>query len=377
MTTGPSVLIVGGGTMGLAAAANLAQRGASVTVLERHDIGHELGSYTGFTRVFRHAYHEGSFYVPLARESDAAWQELGDDLLVRTGLLEFGPEGHGDLHDLLDAIKATGVEHELIEPAAARERWPFHIPDGWTVCFTPSGGYLRVSKCLDALRSKAAAGGATIRTNARVTGIKLGSPPAVILEDNTELSADKIIVAAGTGLPSILPDLPIELTCMRRALMWTTPAEEHREALSKLPVWGALVPEGFYYGFPYGDEGIPGLKLAVHRSDFIPELDDHVDPETVDRSLRDVDRTPAEDFLHLYFPTGQGEVSAHRVCMYCTTPTWDFLVDRHPQCESVVIAGGFSGHGFKFAPAIGRLVTELALDDATPHPDFTFAHNQS
>jgi glycine/D-amino acid oxidase-like deaminating enzyme len=136
---------------------------------------------------------------------------------------------------------------------------------------------------------------------------------------------------------------------MRRALLWTAPDQQHREALAKLPVWGALVPEGFFYGFPLGDEGVDGLKIAVHRSEFIADLDAHVDPETVDRSLRDEDRGPIEDFMHLYFPAAQGEIATHSVCMYCTTPSWDFLVDRHPACESVVVAGGFSGHGFKFA----------------------------
>ena len=147
--------------MGLAAALDLARRGASVTVLEQHDIGHDLGSHSGFTRVIRHAYHEGTHYVPLVQEADAAWlaleKQAGDKLLVRTGLLEFGPFGESAYHEALEAVSEHGIEHELMEGSEARKRWPIEIPDGWSACFTPSGGYLRVGPCFTAMRAASSA----------------------------------------------------------------------------------------------------------------------------------------------------------------------------------------------------------------------------
>ncbi len=366
--------------MGLAAAMQLARRGASVTVIERHDIGHDLGSHSGFTRVIRHAYHEGSAYVPLVREADAAWLELqkdaGDTLLVRTGLLEFGPQGEAAFHDLMAAVAEHDIEHELIDGAEARKRWPIEIPDGWSACFTPSGGYLRVGPCFTAMRRAAEAAGATFRTGVGVAAVHAGKRASIELEDGSKVEGDKVVVTAGVGLPKLLPGVVPGLACLRRALVWTTPAPQFTERLAALPVWCAFTPEGFFYGFPYGKEGITGLKLALHRSDAFPELDEPIDPATVDRSLLDTDRGPLEDFMHLYFPAAEGEIAGHRVCLYCTTPSWDFVVDRHPQQSDIVIAGGFSGHGFKFAPAIGRLVADLALDNADPLPTFALARHQ-
>jgi monomeric sarcosine oxidase len=374
------VLIVGGGTMGLAAALDLARRGASVTVLERHDIGHDLGSHSGFTRVIRHAYHEGAHYVPLVQEADAAWLELekqaGDKLLARTGLLEFGPLGEAAYHEVLAAVSDHGIEHELMDGADARKRWPIEVPDGWSACFTPSGGYLRVGPCFTAMRAAAEAAGAVFRTGVAVAGLDLAKRPTVLLEDGTKVDADKIVVTAGVGLAQLFPDLVPELACLRRVLVWTTPAPEHVQRLAAMPVWCAFTPEGFFYGFPHGNEGITGLKLALHRSDAVADLDDPIDPAAIDRSLRDTDLGPLDDFMHLYFPAAQGEVAGHRVCMYTTTPSWDFVVDRHPQCADVVIAGGFSGHGFKFAPAIGRLVGDLLLANAAPLPPFAIARHR-
>jgi glycine/D-amino acid oxidase-like deaminating enzyme len=291
-------------------------------------------------------------------------------------LLEFGPFGEAAYHDLLAAVVEHDIEHELLDGAEVRKRWPFEVPDGWSACYTPSGGFLRVGPCLHAMRRAAEAAGTTIRTGIGVAGVDVSRRPTVELDDGSKVDADKIVVAAGVGLPRLLPGLVPGLACLRRALVWTTPAAQHIDRLAALPVWCAFVPEGFFYGFPHGSEGITGLKLALHRSEAFPELDEPIDPATVDRTLRDDDRGPLEDFMHLYFPAAQGDIAGHRVCMYGTTPSWDFVVDRHPENADVVIAGGFSGHGFKFAPAIGRLVTELALDDAAPLPTFALARHQ-
>ena len=376
------VLIVGGGTVGLAAARALAERKAEVTVLERFGHVHEYGSHGGYTRAIRHAYHEGSSYVPMVQEADRLWLELqsrrGETLLVRSGLLELGRPDHPGYAAALQACELHGIEHHRMDAKDAAKRWPFSIPDDFEVCFTPSGGYLRVKACMDAMRAEAEAAGVVFRHGAEVVRLELEGPkPRVCLRDQSS-SADAVVVAAGARLPALLPDLlPGGLRPLRRVLLWLRPDERELSALSRLPVWGAFVDDGFFYGFPWTDEGIEGLKLACHTSASIPGLDDPVDPEEVDRSLRPADLAPVQSFVEQYFPRAKGAVAGHRVCLYTATDSWDFLFDRHPGCGQVVVVGGLSGHGFKFAPALGKRVAAMLLDDRDAPSEFRLAAHRT
>ena len=112
------VVVVGGGTMGIASAWSLARRGHQVTVLERFEHRHEYGSHGGFTRIIRQAYHEGSDYVRVVRAADRLWTELeercGEQLLVRCGLLEFGPPDDPEFVAAVRSLEAHGIAHERL-----------------------------------------------------------------------------------------------------------------------------------------------------------------------------------------------------------------------------------------------------------------------
>lgn len=376
MATPPSVVIVGGGTMGLAAAWRLAQRNVPVTVLDAHDGPHEHGSHSGFTRVIRQAYHEGSEYVPLVQRADDGWCELergcNESLLVRSGLVEFGAPGDEGFAASVEACRAHGIEHELSTAEIARDRWPFAVPDGSTANFTSSGGYLRVVPCLDTLRRAAVDLGAEVRSGVRVDRVD-PLEPAAILANGERVCADRLVVAAGVGTAALLRDAtPPSIVALRRVLLWLGVPPEQQAAFRSLPVWAGFVPDGFFYGFPYGDDGIEGLKVACHTSKTIPGLDDAIDPATLDRSLRLSDLEPVERFLATYFPAAGQRIVGHRVCMYGATPDWNFIVDRHPNAPKTIVAAGFSGHGFKFAPAIGSLVAEMLLDQANARFGFEY-----
>ena len=366
--TGPRTIVVGGGTMGLAAAWALARRGARVTVLERFSHVHDRGSHSGFTRIIRESYHEGAGYVPLVRRADALWRELGERvgeaLLIRTGMFECGPPGEPGYEATLAACREAEVEHELLTAAEARRRLPFFVPDGWSGVLTPSAGYLRVGPCLDALRREAMSLGTDFRYGARVRELALGDRARVLLDDGEVLPADRVVVAAGAYLPELLPGfLPGRLTVLRRVLAWTRPRPEERERLAAMPVWGVFAPEGFFYGFPHAREGVEGFKLACH----VPLGGEvGVDPDAVDRAVHPADLTPLAAFLERHLPAARGEFVHAAVCLYTCTPSWDFAIDHVPGDSRAWVAGGFSGHGFKFAPAIGELLAEAIVTGEAP-----------
>lgn len=360
------VAIVGGGTMGLASAWALARRGCEVEVFERFGHVHGHGSHGGYTRIIRHAYHEGSDYVGLVSRADHEWTALAERtqtrLLVRCGLLEFGPDDEPAFMAARAALREHDIAHELLDARQATTRFGFRVPAEWTACFSPDSGYLRVVACLDALRREAEDAGARVHHGVQVRELILGGERAgILIDDGRVITADRTVVTAGAWAPTLLgPALGIRPTVLRRVLAWTRAAEPARKALRALPVWAAFGPEGFFYGFPDNDEGISGFKLACHGSDD-PHANQPVDPQTVDREVHERDLAPLRRFLERHRPDA-GTIVDSSVCLYTNTPSGDFWVDHHPADERCVIAAGFSGHGFKFAPVIGLAVADLLCE---------------
>lgn len=379
MSRGPRVVVVGGGTMGLASAWALARRGAQVTVLERFGHVHGRGSHGGHTRIIRESYHEGAGYVPIVREAARLWLELGEragePLLVRTGMIEVGPPDHPEFVASVEACEVSGTPHEIVAAAAARRRWPVAVPDGWQTCYTPSGGYLRVRACLDALRAEAEARGAIVRHDARALAVEAdGDGVRVRLESGEEVRGDRVVVTAGAYLPGLLPGfLPNRLQVLRRVLAWTLPDAAQRAALQAMPVWAVLVPAGFLYGFPWCGEGVDGFKLANHVTAAGLDPGAGEDPETVDREVHSDDLVPLAEFLAEFIPAARGPFVAASVCLYTCTPSCDFVIDELPGEPRVTVAGGFSGHGFKFAPALGAMIAAAVIDGERPPALAAFA----
>ena len=364
---GGRIIVIGGGVIGLACAAWLARRGAEVLVLERFEHVHNLGSHGGHTRVTRRAYHEGSAYVPLVTESEGLWEQLERDpgaggpgsILVRSGLIEAGPVDDRDLKEVFAACVAHGLEHRVHDASALWDRYGLRVPPEWIGCETPSGGYLRVGPAMNGLRRAAMAAGASFRYQAEVKEIACGQTLRVLLESGELLPCERIVVAAGAYLQPLLPSRLRGLFAVRRRILaWSSPPSEARERLAELPVWAVFAPRGMYYGFPYGDHGVAGFKLACHRYQ-APSDPKNLSAEAALREVKADELIELDQFLAEFLPAARGPWASAEVCLYNCTPSGDFLVDRHPDDARVILTGGFSGHGFKFAPAIARLVGEL------------------
>ncbi len=361
-------IVLGGGTMGSAAAWDLAKRGLRTVVFEQFHHVHDQGSHGGKTRIIRHAYAEGEAYVPLVQRADQLWQELealtGQRLLVRTGGLELAAPGYRHARAARESAELHGLPHEWVSPVEAGCRWPaFHIPDDWDVLFSPDAGYLLTEPSLRAMASAATSLGDEIREHAPVTDWGATDSGVWVVAGDETVRADLLIVTAGAWATSVLADLGLDLTPLRKVLWWLAVDRIDQFTRDRFPIFVSDSPHGEIYGFPIDDHA--GLKIANHAGGAPTTA------ASIDRTIRPGEQADVVGFAAKVLSGVTDRVLESAVCLYTMTPDGHFIVDRHPRWPRVVFGAGFSGHGFKFATAIGETLASLAVDPRqAPLPHF-------
>ena len=357
------VIVVGLGAMGSQAALELASRGRRVLGLDRFRPPHTLGSTHGKTRIIREAYFEEPLYVPFVQRAYELWRRLeersGARLLTITGGLMLGAPDS----EVVAGARASAVEHGLpfeeLGAREVRERFPaYEVPDGHEAIFEPRAGFLEPEAAVEATLALAEEAGAELRFDEPVLALEGG----VLRTERGTYAADRVIVAAGPWLPELVPELAGIFAVARQPLLWLAPREPELFTPARFPifVW-EWTPGWAFYGFPdVGD----GFKVAVHHHG------EPTTPESVERELRPEDEEAIRELVRRFFPAGDGELREAAVCLYTNTPDAHFVIDRLPGDERVVVASPCSGHGFKFAPAIGEVLADLATDEQ-PRFDLT------
>jgi sarcosine oxidase len=356
------VIVVGLGADGSAAAARLAERGASVLGLEAFGRGHTDGSSGGLSRVIRLAYYEHPDYVPLLKRAWELWRDLeratGEELLRQTGGVYVGPKDGELVAGSLRSAREHALEHELLDPQALRKRLPlFRFDPDWWGLAEATAGYLLPERAIAAHLALAERHGAALRFDERVTSWAKDGDGARVTTDRGTYRAAKLVIAAGAWNARLLPALAPFLQVKRVPLFWFEPIAD-REALAKLPVY--IVDSGLghgCYGFPYlADQG---LKIATHGAGT------PADPDTLDRQTHPADEAPIREFIRQRLPAADGTVRLTKICMYTVTPDEHFIVDVE---GPVTYASACSGHGFKFASVMGEILADLSLEGRTRHP---------
>jgi monomeric sarcosine oxidase len=360
--SGPTVVVVGGGVMGLATGAALAEAGATVTVLERYHIAHEWASSHGLSRAIRHEYGPIADYTAMVARSLTLWDELaretGRTLYLETGVLTFGQPDDGHTLPGLEVMQAQGLPAQRLSRDECRRRFPqFVVDDFAAITHNPRGGMLRATECCLALTDHLRARGGVIHEGAHVTRVEpLGDGGRVWLVSGETLIADRVIVTAGPWIGDVLPDVHIPVRITRQQVCYFTGLDQETFGVGRFPIFLSSMNQ---YGFPL--HGPSWLKVGLHS--FGATVDPNLGYEP------DMDEVMAvRDFLREVIPgAADAELASVDRCMYDVTPDEDFILDRHPAGRGVVIGSGFSGHGFKFAVLVGRLLCALALDTA---PEF-------
>ena len=360
------VAIAGLGGIGSAIAAQCAARGASVIAVEQFGPAHDLGSSHGKCRMIRKAYFEDAAYVPLVLRSYELWRalerETGAQLLRTTGVLSVGEEGS----DIISGMKRAAAEHDLPMQAwsreQVRERHPtLRLLENEVALFEPDGGVVNPEGAVRAHLKAAQAAGAELRFETTMQSWEAnGDAVQLHLADGTRPSAKVLILSLGPWFKETLEALGVSLRVQRNVQAWFSPST-NRYAADRFPAFllGRAGLPAPLYGFPdFGD----GLKVAFHGLGQLTTAD------AIDREVdmaRDV--TPIAQILEAWMPGASTTFREATPCMYSLTPDGNFVIDRHPAHSNVVLCGGFSGHGFKFAPVIGEIAADLALDGGSRH----------
>ncbi|MEY2521039.1 MAG: sarcosine oxidase [Verrucomicrobiota bacterium] len=360
------VAIAGLGGMGSAIAAHCAARGASVIGLEQFGPAHDLGSSHGKSRMIRKAYFEDAAYVPLVLRSYELWRALerktGDQLLRITGVLSAGEESS----EIISGTKRAAAQHDLSLEVLSREQVSKRYPgvkllENEVALFEPDGGVLDPEGAVRAHLKAARAAGAELRFETAMHSWEAnGDGVQLHLADGTRLSARTLVLSLGPWFRQTLEALGVTLRVQRNVQAWFSPSTNLYDA-DRFPAFlldraGLPAP---LYGFPDFGEG---LKVAFHG------LGQITTAEEIDREVdmaRDV--SPIAHELQRWMPGAAATFREAKPCMYSLTPDGNFVIDRHPAHSNVVLCGGFSGHGFKFAPVIGEIAADLSLDDGSRH----------
>ncbi len=350
-------IVVGAGGMGSAAAYHLARNGAEVLVIEQFATGHALGSSHGETRAIRMLYDK-EFYTRLMPSAYEEWRRLeaaaGDQLLYVTGSPVMAPEGHPHTVQRAALLEQAGVAYEWWEPDQLMRRFPqFTVPPETRVLWQPDTGFVLASRSVATHLELAVRHGAEIRDRLPVDEIRWEADPLEVAAGGARYRGRAVVCAAGAWSGRLLAELGLPLQVRRQQIAHFRPDDPERYQVGVFPVYVDATDAEVMYGFPL--IGIPGVKVARDG------LGDLVSPDDCDRTPDEDHLEYLRDFMRRRIPGAAGEVVEAQVCLYTETPDLDFIIDAHPDCPCLLIAAGFSGHGFKFTALVGRLLSEMVL----------------
>ncbi|AIF44509.1 N-methyl-L-tryptophan oxidase [Virgibacillus sp. SK37] len=359
------VIIIGAGSMGMAAGYYLGRNGINTLLIDAFDPPHNKGSHHGDTRLIRHASAEGRQYVPLALRAQELWyelqEEIGKTLFLPTGTLLVGDQNATFINETIKRAKEFSLPLEKLSAHEIQKRWPsFSIASELTGYYESSSGVLFNQECIEAYKQLSKHYPVTLKTNTIVQSINSIDSSATVKTNKGTYHAKKVIVSAGAWTGKILHSLGLPLQTVRKTFGWFRTIDTSFQP-PMLPCFYFNVANEKYYGFP----DVDGKGVKVGRND--SERD--VDPGqmTQDFGKYSSDENDLKNFAGKFIPRAANKFSYGKTCMITKTPNKDFIIDFHPESENIIIAGGFSGHGFKYSSVIGEILSQLAINKSTTH----------
>jgi sarcosine oxidase len=357
-------IVIGLGAMGSAATYQLAKRGRRVLGLEMFRPGHDQGSSHGYHRMIRHSSFRDDGYVPLAARAFALWREVeeesGRTLLETTGevwLLDPNTKPH--YREASDAMIARGFQ-ELLSERDLAERFPgFRLGEGMRATYEANAGYLKSEEGIITQCELARRHGATLHYDEEASGWASDDDGVTVKTTKGSYTADRLVITAGPWSAELLGGLEFPMQVERRVNGYFRPERPDLWSVENgAPDFLLDVPEGSFYGMPA--VGDIGLKIGLSAGPATTA-------RTIRRTVDAAEITFLRNVLDTYMPGASGPEIRHITCMCTYTVDGDFIIDRHPAHERVIFGCGFSGRGYKFAPTVGEILADLAVDGETRH----------
>lgn len=365
------VLVCGGGIVGLAAAYELSDRGADVTLCERGSLGN--GSTARAAGGIRSQFST-RVNVELSLASKPVWNAFEERFGVDIGLRKNGylflartDETADHFRENVSMQQNLGAATELLTPAEAVDHCPGIDPESFVAAtYNPDDGVADPNLAVQGYADAARQAGVDIRTKTAVTDIHRDGDRVVGVDVSAEGSTDRravdfVVNAAGAWARQLgqLAGVELPIAPRRRQIAVvepSTPVPESAPLTIDLDTGSYFRPER---------DGI--ALIGGHFDDADPDAD----PDGYDEGM-DIDwATEAVEQAGTYTDYFGPETRIRRgwAGLYAVTP------DHHPIIErslpGLVTAAGFSGHGFQHAPATGRVVADLIVDGETDVTDLS------
>jgi sarcosine oxidase len=365
MTHTTDVIIVGLGAMGSAALYHLAQRGIRAVGFDRYTPPHAFGSTHGLSRIIRESYYEHPRYVPLVQRAYELWADLerrsAQRLFHQTGGLMIGDRDGVLVSGALRSAREHELVHEVLSAAAVQRRFPaFTLPEETVGFFEPRAGVLDPEACVDAHLRLAESGGAEVHATEAVQEWSVRGGRVRVTTAEGDYDAARVALCAGAWSPDLLNGDDIPLRVERQVMHWFTPARDPEQLrIERCPIaMTEYAADRIFYFVP--DNG-DGVKAAIHHEG------ETTHPDSVRRNVDEAEVEPVRRLLAKYLPSANGPRRDSATCLYTDTPDSHFLFTPHARHSEVLIVSACSGHGFKFASAIGEAMADLLM--GLPRPD--------
>lgn len=359
------VVVIGLGGMGSAALYHLARRKRRVLGIEQFTSPHDRGSSHGKSRIIRQAYFEDPAYVPLVFRAYELWRELETEtnraLLTITGGLMIGAPDSPIIKGSSQSALAYDIPHEMLDSHELKRRYPqLKAPDHFAALYERMAGYVNPEETVKAHLDAAESRGAEIHFEESVIRWDADGDRVKVKTDSDEYEAESLVISAGPWAPDILKDLHFPLSVERLVMYWFDPIggiEQFKAERLPIHVW--QVEEGIVYGFPAHGDPKEGVKIGHHTAKSA------CTPQTIDRKVSGDEIELMRQCIAKYIPSLGGDCLNAITCMYTMTPDEHFIIGLHPNHRRTAIAAGFSGHGYKFASAVGEILADLITEGST------------